>query len=113
MIYIILFILQYKVSTTVMDLVFVFRLFVFMLVPLCFCVAKRFSVNKDLYSSLRGKCVQCRTPTSLIVDAIATDVIRHIVQGGAENCGTLYIGRNDVTESMVTIRSPFCRYNLA
>ena len=24
-----------------------------------------------------------------------------------------YIGCNDVTESMVTIRSPFCGYNLA
>jgi len=41
-IYDILFILQYKVSTTVMDLVVVFRLFVFMLVPLCFCVATVF-----------------------------------------------------------------------
>jgi len=26
---------------------------------------------------------------------------------------SLYIGWNDVTESMVTIRSPFCGYNLA
>jgi len=57
-----------------------------------FLCCYRFSVNKDLYSSLRGGCVQCRTPKSLIVDAIATDVIRDIVQGGAENCGTLYIG---------------------
>ena len=42
MIYYILFILQYKVPTTVMDLVVVFTLFVFMIVPLCFCVATVF-----------------------------------------------------------------------
>jgi len=45
----ILFILQYKVSTTMMDLVVVFALFVFMLVLLCFYVATVFSANKDLY----------------------------------------------------------------
>jgi len=44
----ILFILQYKVSTAVMDLVVVFALFVFMLVLLVF-LCYRFSVNKDLY----------------------------------------------------------------
>ena len=34
----------------VMDLIVVFCiLFVFMLVPCCFCVAAKFSVNKDLY----------------------------------------------------------------
>jgi len=48
-IYDILLILQYQVSTTVMDLVVVFALFVFMLALLCFCVATVFSVNKDLY----------------------------------------------------------------
>ena len=37
-------------STTVMDLVVVFALFVFMLALLCFCVATAFSVNKDLYT---------------------------------------------------------------
>jgi len=37
-----MFILQYKVSTTVIDLVVVFALFVCMLVPLCFCVAAVF-----------------------------------------------------------------------
>ena len=37
--YDILFILQYKVSTTELDLVVVFALFVFMLVLFCFCVA--------------------------------------------------------------------------
>jgi len=37
-----MFILQYKVSTTVIDLVVVFALFVFMLVLLCFCVATVF-----------------------------------------------------------------------
>jgi len=48
--YDILLILQYQVSTTVMDLVAVFALFVFMLALLCFCVATVFfSVNKDLY----------------------------------------------------------------
>jgi len=47
--YDILFILQYQVSTTVMDLVVVFALFVFMLVLLCFCVATNFLVNNDLY----------------------------------------------------------------
>jgi len=45
----ILLILQYQVSTAVMDLVVVFALFVFMLALLCFCVATVFSVNKDLY----------------------------------------------------------------
>jgi len=34
-----MFILQYKMSTTLIDLVVVFALFVFMLVLLCFCVA--------------------------------------------------------------------------
>ena len=37
-----MFILQYKVSTTAIDLVVVFALFVFMLVLLCFCVATVF-----------------------------------------------------------------------
>jgi len=46
-IYDILFILQFQVSTTVMDLVVVFALFVFMLALLCFCVLPFFSVNKD------------------------------------------------------------------
>ena len=44
-----MFLPQYKVSTTVIDLVVVFASFVFILVPLCFCVATDFSVNKDLY----------------------------------------------------------------
>ena len=39
---IIMLIFQYKVSTTVIDLVVVFALFVFMLVLLCFCVADVF-----------------------------------------------------------------------
>ena len=34
-----MFILQYKVSTTVIDLVVIFALFVFVLVLMCFCVA--------------------------------------------------------------------------
>jgi len=51
-IYDILLILQYQVSTTVTDLIVVFALFVFMLALLCFCVATIFSVNKDLYISL-------------------------------------------------------------
>jgi len=42
MIYDIMFILQYKVSTTVMDLIVVFRLFVFTLALLCFSVATVF-----------------------------------------------------------------------
>ena len=42
--YDILLIFQYQVSTTVMDL------FVFMLVLLCFCVATEFSVNKEEYN---------------------------------------------------------------
>ena len=29
------------------------------------------------------------------------------------SCLCIYVGLNDVTESMVTIRSPFCGYNLA
>ena len=45
-IYDILLILQYQVST---NLVVVFALFVFMLALLCFCVATVFSVNRDLY----------------------------------------------------------------
>jgi len=40
--YMIFCLLQYKMSTTVMDLVVVFALFVFMLVPLCFYVATVF-----------------------------------------------------------------------
>jgi len=44
-------ILQYQLSTTVMDLVKFFALFVFMLTLLCFCVAAVFSVNKDLYEN--------------------------------------------------------------
>jgi len=45
----VLLILQYQVSTTVIDLVVVFTLFVFMLALLCFCVATVFSLNTDLY----------------------------------------------------------------
>jgi len=41
-IYDILFILQYKVSTTVMNLVVVFAFFALMLALLCFCVATVF-----------------------------------------------------------------------
>ena len=48
-VYDILLILQYQVSTTVMDLVVVFALFVFMLALLYFCVATVFSVNTYLY----------------------------------------------------------------
>jgi len=48
-IYDILSIFQYQVSTTVMDLVVVFASFVFMLALLCFFDAVVFSVNKDLY----------------------------------------------------------------
>ena len=47
-IYDILLILQYQVSTTVMDLIVVFCI-VFMFALLCFYVATEFSVNKDLY----------------------------------------------------------------
>jgi len=60
----ILLILQYQVSTTVMDLVVVFALFVFMLALLCSCVATVFSVNKDLYNTATrllpafGSCLQ-------------------------------------------------------
>jgi len=53
-IYDILLIIQYQVSTTVMDLVVVFALFVFMLALLCFCVAAVFTVNKDLYIIARA-----------------------------------------------------------
>jgi len=48
-IYHILLILQYHVSTTVMDLVVVFALFVFMLALPCFCLATVFSMNEVLY----------------------------------------------------------------
>jgi len=48
-IYDILFIFQYQVSTTVMDLVVVFAWFVFMLALLFFFDATVLSVNKDLY----------------------------------------------------------------
>jgi len=51
-------ILQYQVSTTVMDLVVVSASFVFMLALLRCCVVTVFSVNKDLYNgSFRGACV--------------------------------------------------------
>jgi len=64
-IYDILFIFQYQASTTVMDFVVVFALFVFMLALLWFFDATVFSVNKDLYilfcsiseiSSIIGHC---------------------------------------------------------
>jgi len=45
-IYDILLTLQYQVSSTVMDSIVVFALFVFMLALLCFCVATVFSVKK-------------------------------------------------------------------
>jgi len=48
-IYDIFLIVQYQVSTTVMDFVVGFALFVFMLELLCFSVATVFLVNKDLY----------------------------------------------------------------
>ena len=49
-IYDILSILQHQVSTTVMDLVVVFALFVFTLaLLLCFCVSTVFSVNEDFF----------------------------------------------------------------
>jgi len=55
--YDILFIFRYQVSTTVMDLVVVFALFVFMPAQLCFFDATVFSVNKDLYNTDKQK--QC------------------------------------------------------
>jgi len=57
----ILSIIQYQVSTTVMDLVVVFALFVFMLALLCFCVATVFLVNKYLYkmSLFDITCMTC------------------------------------------------------
>jgi len=51
-IYDILLVLQYQVSTAVMGLVFVFALFVLMLALLCFSVATVFPVNKDLHIGL-------------------------------------------------------------
>jgi len=49
-IYDILFILQYQLSTTVLDLVVVFALFVYMFALLQFlCYYRFFSVNKGLY----------------------------------------------------------------
>ena len=38
---------------------------------------------------------------------------RKVVLFFASRYNIVYIGRNDVTESVVTIRSPFCGYNLA
>ena len=71
MIYIILFILQYKVSTTVMDLVVVFASFVFMLALLCFCVAAVFSVNKDLYKiNVATTVIRFLTPTANLSGSI-------------------------------------------
>ena len=59
-----MFILQYEVLTTVIDLVIVvFALFVFILVLPCFC-CYRFSVNKDLYT-VKSKSItsySTRTP---------------------------------------------------
>ena len=51
-IYDILLILQYQVSTAAMGLVFIFALFVFMLALLCFSVATVSPVNKDLYTCI-------------------------------------------------------------
>ena len=45
-------IFQYKVSTTVIDLVVVSALFVFMLALLCFFCCCSFPVNKDLYITI-------------------------------------------------------------
>jgi len=70
-IYDILFILQYKVSPTVMDLVVVFALIVFMLVLLCFCVAAVFSVNKDLYKiNVATTVIRFLTPTANLSGSI-------------------------------------------
>jgi len=60
----ILFILQYKVSTTMMDLVAVFRLFVFMIVPLCFCVAAFFRRIKIYITCWLVTAVSRHDPTS-------------------------------------------------
>ena len=71
-VYDILLILQYQVSTTVMDLVVVFALFVFIstfirqnrLALLCFCVATVFSVNKDVYNISYAAVIHCLPKSS-------------------------------------------------
>jgi len=57
--YDILFMLQFQVSTTVMDLIAVFALFVFTLTLLCFSVLPFFSVNKDLYFTTLFSLAHC------------------------------------------------------
>ena len=58
-----LLIFQYQVSTTVMDWVVVFALFVFMLALLCFCVATvellllRLLQNVKIYLRMRASSV--------------------------------------------------------
>jgi len=61
-IYDILSILQYQVSTTVVDYILYCILYVFMLALLCFCVATEFSVNKDLYIVHPVQCTRTRRP---------------------------------------------------
>ena len=67
-IYDILFILQFQVSTTAMDLIAVFALFVFMLALPCFRVLPFFSMNKDLYNNLFWPAT-ARCHDNLMVDA--------------------------------------------
>ena len=64
MIFCLYFILQYKVSTTMMDLVVVFALFVFMLALLCFLCYYRFlrrikiCINRKPDAETQTRCSQ-------------------------------------------------------
>jgi len=57
--------------------------------------AKETAKNEVLSQTLKEVILQVRELVIELTDGVA-----------------LYIWRNDVTESMVTIRSPFCGYNL-
>jgi len=78
-------ILQYQVSTTVMDLIVVSASFVFMLALLRFCVA---TVNKDLYNgSFRGACV----PGEMLwgVQNVLRSTAHHARRGDAKFAGLI------------------------
>ena len=72
-----LFILQFQVSTTVMDLVAVFALFVFMLMLLCFCVLPFFRWIK-IYTISRKQYNTDRETRKLSASVVQSDVSWHL-----------------------------------
>jgi len=55
-----------------------------------------------------------RSADGTVVELQAVKVSRPIISiSNDRKVAGLYIGRSDVTEFVVTIRSPFCGYNVA